>query len=59
MLAYLGRTDDDTFFCDRCLLPLPEGEFEDVLTGARHRGGARPLSELLAQFPVALLVMRN
>ena len=28
MLAYLGRTDDDTFFCDRCLLPLPEGEFE-------------------------------
>jgi maltooligosyltrehalose synthase len=40
-------------------LALPEGEFQDVLTGASHRGGARPLSELLAQFPVALLIMRN
>jgi len=28
MLLYLGRTEQDTNFCDRCLLPLPEGEFE-------------------------------
>ena len=28
MLLYLGRTEPDTNFCDRCLLPLPEGEFE-------------------------------
>jgi (1->4)-alpha-D-glucan 1-alpha-D-glucosylmutase len=40
-------------------LTLPEGEFEDVLTGASHRGGARRLAELLEQFPVALLVMRH
>jgi len=46
-------------FWGEARLALPEGEFEDVLTGARHRGGARPLSELLGQFPVALLVMRN
>src|SRR5438876_12063142 len=28
MLLYLGRTEQDIFFCDRCLLPLPEGEYE-------------------------------
>jgi hypothetical protein len=28
MLLYLGRTEQDTLFCHRCLLPLPEGEFE-------------------------------
>ena len=28
MLLYLGRAEKDTSFCDRCLLPLPEGEFE-------------------------------
>ena len=37
-------------------LPLPQIEFEDVLTGRRHRGGATPISELLAEFPVALLL---
>ena len=39
-------------------LTLPEGEFEDVFTGARHTGGATPLSKLLAEFPVALLLRR-
>ena len=28
MLLYLGRTEKDILFCDRCLLPLPEGEYE-------------------------------
>ncbi|HYL91101.1 MAG TPA: malto-oligosyltrehalose synthase, partial [Burkholderiales bacterium] len=37
-------------------LPLPEGDFTDVLSGARHAGGPRPMAELLAEFPVALLV---
>ena len=37
-------------------LALPQMEFEDVLTGRRHRGGATPLAELLAEFPVALLL---
>lgn len=37
-------------------LALPQIEFEDVLTGRRHRGGATPLGELLAEFPVALLL---
>ena len=37
---------------------LSEGEFEDVLTGARHRGGATPMAALLAEFPVALLLRR-
>ena len=47
-------------FWGEARLALPEGgEFEDVLTGARHAGGARPLSELLRQFPVALLLMRH
>jgi hypothetical protein len=28
MLVYLRRAEDETRFCSRCLLPLPEGEFE-------------------------------
>ena len=28
MLAYLERSEDETRFCRRCLLPLPEGEFD-------------------------------
>jgi uncharacterized CHY-type Zn-finger protein len=28
MLAYLERDEESTSFCRRCLLPLPEGEFE-------------------------------
>jgi (1->4)-alpha-D-glucan 1-alpha-D-glucosylmutase len=39
-------------------LPLPDAEFQDVLTGARHAGGAAPLSRLLAEFPAALLLRR-
>jgi (1->4)-alpha-D-glucan 1-alpha-D-glucosylmutase len=37
-------------------LPLPQMEFVDVLTGLRQRGGATLLSDLLADFPVALLL---
>jgi (1->4)-alpha-D-glucan 1-alpha-D-glucosylmutase len=37
-------------------LPLPRMEFEDVLTGRRHRGGATRMADLLAEFPVALLL---
>jgi (1->4)-alpha-D-glucan 1-alpha-D-glucosylmutase len=39
-------------------LPLPQMEFDDALTGRRHRGGATPVAELLAEFPVALLLNR-
>ena len=28
MLACLGRDEENTRFCERCLLPLPEGDFE-------------------------------
>lgn len=28
MLAYLRRSEEETRFCRRCLLPLPEGEFD-------------------------------
>ncbi|MEO5920989.1 MAG: malto-oligosyltrehalose synthase [Pseudolysinimonas sp.] len=35
---------------------LPDGPFLDVLTGARHPGGATPVAEILAGYPVALLL---
>ncbi len=34
---------------------LPAGPWTDVLTGAEHDGGRRPLQHLLARFPVAVL----
>ncbi|HEX7053501.1 MAG TPA: malto-oligosyltrehalose synthase [Burkholderiales bacterium] len=37
-------------------LPLPPIALEDTLTGRRFRGGPTPLAELLAEFPVALLL---
>jgi malto-oligosyltrehalose synthase/4-alpha-glucanotransferase len=37
-------------------LALPQMAFEDVLTGRRHRGGATLVAEVLADFPVALLL---
>jgi (1->4)-alpha-D-glucan 1-alpha-D-glucosylmutase len=37
---------------------LPEGEYEDAMTGRVQRGGSARLSELLAEFPVALLRQR-
>jgi (1->4)-alpha-D-glucan 1-alpha-D-glucosylmutase len=43
-------------FWGEARLTLPEGDYEDVLTGRRHRGGTVQLSELLADLPVALLV---
>ena len=39
-------------------LVLPEGEYTDVMTGRTISGGAQRVAELLAQFPVALLVSR-
>ncbi|MFL6193995.1 MAG: hypothetical protein ACJ75H_07480, partial [Thermoanaerobaculia bacterium] len=36
-------------------LELPAGRWRDVLTGVDLDGGARPLADLLARFPVALL----
>ncbi len=37
------------------LLALPPGEWEDVLTGVRLRGGDALVADLLAHYPVALL----
>jgi (1->4)-alpha-D-glucan 1-alpha-D-glucosylmutase len=37
-------------------LRLPGGDWADMLTGAVHRGGAVPLTELTRRLPVALLV---
>jgi (1->4)-alpha-D-glucan 1-alpha-D-glucosylmutase len=39
-------------------LVLPQGDYTDVLTGTRIAGGERPMKEILADFPVALLVSR-
>ncbi|MCW2640258.1 MAG: malto-oligosyltrehalose synthase [Dactylosporangium sp.] len=36
-------------------LPLPPGQFTDVLTGRRFAGDAVPLADLLDPYPVALL----
>ena len=36
-------------------LELPAGRWRDVLSGAEHAGGTRPMRELLGRFPVALL----
>jgi (1->4)-alpha-D-glucan 1-alpha-D-glucosylmutase len=45
-------------FWGEARLSLPEGEYEDAITGRAQRGGARPMAALLADFPVALLVRR-
>ena len=37
-------------------LPLPDGRWRDVFTGAVHKAGAPLVSELVNRFPVALLV---
>jgi (1->4)-alpha-D-glucan 1-alpha-D-glucosylmutase len=39
-------------------LALPEAAFEDILTGRKQRGGEARVAEILAEFPVALLVAR-
>jgi (1->4)-alpha-D-glucan 1-alpha-D-glucosylmutase len=39
-------------------LVLPQGEYTDVLTARKIAGGERPMKEILADFPVALLVSR-
>jgi (1->4)-alpha-D-glucan 1-alpha-D-glucosylmutase len=40
-------------------LPLPEGAYRDVLTGAAITGGRQPVAALLSRFPVALLVANS
>jgi len=45
-------------FWEEARLALPAGRFDDVLTGRAHEGAGARLSELLAEFPVALLVRR-
>jgi len=37
-------------------VPLPAGSWTDVLTGRKVDGGTRPVAEVLADLPVALLV---
>jgi (1->4)-alpha-D-glucan 1-alpha-D-glucosylmutase len=37
---------------------LPPGEWEDVFTGVSIDGGSRPVADVLAGFPVALLLRR-
>jgi (1->4)-alpha-D-glucan 1-alpha-D-glucosylmutase len=37
------------------VLPLPDGEWTDQLTGARFAGGRVPMTALLGTYPVALL----
>jgi len=49
----LGTDWDDTS------LSVPDGRWENVLTGETFQGGARQLSKLLKRFPVALLVGRS
>jgi (1->4)-alpha-D-glucan 1-alpha-D-glucosylmutase len=39
-------------------LPLPDGPWADLLTG-REFAGAAPLHELLADYPVALLIRED
>lgn len=46
----LGGQWEDTW------LDLPEGRWLNHFTGQQVEGGARPVAELLAQFPVALLL---
>ena len=45
-------------FWSESRLQLPEGAYVDVMTQHGHNGGAVRLAELLADFPVALLVRR-
>jgi (1->4)-alpha-D-glucan 1-alpha-D-glucosylmutase len=52
-LAPIGQA----FWADSRLV-LPEGAYVDVMTQRGHNGGAVPLADLLAEFPVALLVRR-
>jgi (1->4)-alpha-D-glucan 1-alpha-D-glucosylmutase len=40
-------------------LPLPPGQFTDVLTGRHFAGGTVSLADLLDRYPVALLVARS
>jgi len=37
-------------------IALPEGNYEEAISGRAHRGGTARLSELLAEFPAALLI---
>jgi (1->4)-alpha-D-glucan 1-alpha-D-glucosylmutase len=59
LFAGLMKDDDlapigEGVWGESCLV-LPEGEFENVLTGEKHAGGRTRVAEILATFPVALL----
>jgi (1->4)-alpha-D-glucan 1-alpha-D-glucosylmutase len=60
LFARLMQADDQTpvgeHIWGEARLALPQLDFEDVLTGKRHRGGPTRVSELLPDFPVALLL---
>ena len=45
-------------FWGEARIALPEGEYEEALTGVRQHGGERRIAELLAEFPGALLLRR-
>ena len=45
-------------FWGEARLTLPAGNFQDLITGRTHESASARLSELLAEFPVALLVRR-
>jgi (1->4)-alpha-D-glucan 1-alpha-D-glucosylmutase len=47
-LEHLGGWGDAT-------VQLPDGSWRDALTGTAHSGGATPLADILATYPVALL----
>jgi (1->4)-alpha-D-glucan 1-alpha-D-glucosylmutase len=49
---------DDNNRWGRSRLALPEGRYEEVLTGRTLRGGPTPVAEILSGFAVALLVSR-
>ncbi|MGP3947589.1 malto-oligosyltrehalose synthase [Streptomyces sp. 7N604] len=55
-ITRLSRRLTDTGGWRNTELPLPEGAWTDLLSGAGVRGGRVPLTDLFAAWPVALLV---
>jgi (1->4)-alpha-D-glucan 1-alpha-D-glucosylmutase len=53
LVLRLGRDWDDT------VLELPEGRWDSILTGDEVAGGAIQVGELLARFPVGLLLRKE
>jgi (1->4)-alpha-D-glucan 1-alpha-D-glucosylmutase len=53
LAVVVPRFGDDHW--ESTAVDLPAGRWVDVLTGVDHYGGRRPLPDLLARFPVAVL----